>query len=249
MARTELLGLVSSPVSDTTQSIADNGTITPSHLGMNTLVATSTAADKTGVILDAGVYPGQRARLINTSSNKLTFAASGTSRVAGGTGANVPALQAVDLVWSGALWYQNAGSAGAGTSDFGATGIKTDVIAESTGAAGVTIDGAVNASLGGSTAAAGTTTADATVLPAATDEVYPTTGADDTKGVRLHASDKVTGRKVLIGNGVSNKILKVYPVSGGTINGAAADAAFSSASGKGVVFVCLDSTANTWLAW
>jgi hypothetical protein len=73
--------------------------------------------------------------------------------------------------------------------------------------------------------------------------------ADDTKGVRVHVSDKVTGRLILIGNGVSNKILKVYPVSGGTINGAAADAAFSSASGKGVTIYCLDQTANTWLAW
>lgn len=102
---------------------------------------------------------------------------------------------------------------------------------------------------GASTAAAGTTTADAGVLPAATAKVYPTTGADDTKGVRVHADDKVKGRLLLIGNGVSNKILKVYPPSGGTINGAAADAAFSSASGKGVMLYCLSAAGNTWLAW
>jgi hypothetical protein len=102
---------------------------------------------------------------------------------------------------------------------------------------------------GASTAAAGSTTADAGVLPAATGNVYPTTAADDTKGVRVHADDKVKGRTLLIGNGVSNKILKVYPPSGGTINGAAADAAFSSASGKGVMIHCLSSTGNTWLAW
>jgi hypothetical protein len=104
-------------------------------------------------------------------------------------------------------------------------------------------------SIGASTAAAGTATADATVLPAGTASVYPTTAADDVKGVRVHANDKVTGRSLLIGNGVSNKILKVYPPSGGTINGAAADAAFSGASGKGVEMVCLNSGANTWLAW
>ena len=103
--------------------------------------------------------------------------------------------------------------------------------------------------IGASTAAAGSTTTDATVLPAATGSVYPTTAADDTKGVRVHANDLVAGRTLFIGNGVSNKILKVYPPTGGTINGAAANAAFSSASGKSVVLICLDSTANTWLAY
>ncbi len=103
--------------------------------------------------------------------------------------------------------------------------------------------------IGGSTAAAGTTTADAGVLPAGTARVYPTTAADDVKGVRIHTGDKVTGRTVYIGNGVSDKILKVYPPSGGTINGAAADAAFSSASGTGVIAICVDAGTNTWLAW
>jgi hypothetical protein len=107
----------------------------------------------------------------------------------------------------------------------------------------------VNATPGASTAAAGTTTADATALPSGTAHVYPTTAADGTKGVRVSATDKVTGRMLFIGNGVSNAILKVYAPSGGTINGASADAAFSSASGKGVVIVCLDQTANSWLAW
>ncbi len=102
---------------------------------------------------------------------------------------------------------------------------------------------------GASTAALGTTTTDAAVLPAATAKVYPTTAADDTVGVRIHANDKVTGRMLFIGNGVSNKILKVYAPSGGTINGAAGDAAFSSASGKGVIIYCLSGAGNTWLAW
>ncbi len=102
---------------------------------------------------------------------------------------------------------------------------------------------------GGSTAAAGSTTTDAGVLPAGTAKVYPTTAADGTKGVRVHASDKVTGRMLFIGNGVSNQILKVYAPSGGTINGAAGDAAFSSASGKGVIIYCLSGSGNTWLAW
>jgi hypothetical protein len=102
---------------------------------------------------------------------------------------------------------------------------------------------------GVSTAAAGSTTSNAAVLPARTSRTYPVTGADDTVGVRIHADDKVTGNKLEIANLVSNKILKVYPPSGGTINGAAADAAFSSASGKGVIVTCLDGAANTWAAW
>lgn len=113
----------------------------------------------------------------------------------------------------------------------------------------VTDPNGIDRTVGASTAAAGTTTADAGVLPAGTGTVYPTTAADDTVGVRVHATDKVTGRTLFIGNGVSNKILKVYAPTGGAINGAAADAAFSSVSGKGVVMICLSSAGNTWFAF
>lgn len=102
---------------------------------------------------------------------------------------------------------------------------------------------------GASTVAAGTTTADAGVLPAATGAVYPTSAADGTKGVRVHANDQIAGRMLYIGNNVSTAVLKVYAPSGGVINGAAADAAFSSASGKGVLMYCLSATGNTWMAW
>lgn len=103
--------------------------------------------------------------------------------------------------------------------------------------------------LGASTAAAGSTYADAGALPAGTGSVYPTTAADDTKGVIVNVADQVTGRTIQIGNGVSNKILKVYGPAGAVINGAAANAAFSSASGKGVTMVCLSGAGNTWLAF
>lgn len=103
--------------------------------------------------------------------------------------------------------------------------------------------------IGASTAAAGSSTSDAGALPAGTASVYPTTAADGTKGVKIDVADKVTGRMLFIGNGVSNAILKVYPPAGGTINGASANAAFSSASGKGVIILCLSSADNTWLAW
>ncbi len=97
---------------------------------------------------------------------------------------------------------------------------------------------------GVSTAAAGNDSTNYGALPAGTANLYPTTAADDTKGVGINAADNVTGREIRIANGVSNKILKVYPPTGGTINGAAANVAFSSASGKGVIIICTDSTAN-----
>lgn len=184
----------------------------------------------------------------------------GASTVAGGPGGSTSGTGGAALLEGGDGTAGNAdgGSAtvrggnanGSGTD--GAVSIgETNTSAVNIGAASIptTITGPGNRPAGASTAAAGTTTADAGVLPAGTAGVYPTTAADDTKGVRVHASDKVTSRMIFIGNGVSNKILKVYAPSGGTINGAAADAAFSSASGKGVVMYCLDATANTWLAW
>lgn len=102
---------------------------------------------------------------------------------------------------------------------------------------------------GASTAAAGTDSASATALPAGTASYYPTTAADDTKGVSLHANDKVAGRLVIVGNSVAGKILKVYPPTGGTINGAAADAAFSSPAGQPVILICTSITgAGAWQA-
>ncbi len=101
--------------------------------------------------------------------------------------------------------------------------------------------------IGASTAAAGTNVGTAGALPAGTANVYPTTAADGTKGVVIHAKDQVTGRRLFIGNYVSNQVLKVYGPSGAVVNGAAADAAFSSVSGKGVTAICLSGVGNTWL--
>ena len=125
----------------------------------------------------------------------------------------------------------------------------TDIAAEVTWNGTAWVNEGLSGAAGASTAAAGSTTADAGVLPAGTSRVYPTTAADGIKGVRVNAADKITGRTILIGNGASAAVLKVYPPSGGTVNGAAADAAFSSVSGKGVIMHCLNAAANTWLAW
>lgn len=102
---------------------------------------------------------------------------------------------------------------------------------------------------GASVAAAGSTNANAAALPAGTSSAYPVTGADDTKGVIISTADKVTGKVIFVGNLVFNKILKVYPPSGGTINGASANAAYSSVSGSGVILQCLSGSGNTWMAW
>jgi len=100
------------------------------------------------------------------------------------------------------------------------------------------------------TAAAGSVAGDAAALPPAK-TVLPVSGADDTKGVILDAHDAFLGNRIFIANLVSNKILKVYPPTGGTINGAAANAAVSTASGKGITMICLaaTSTGGTWSAY
>ena len=99
---------------------------------------------------------------------------------------------------------------------------------------------------GASTAALGSTSADAAVLPAGTGSFYPTTGADGTKGVKINGADKVDGKMLFVGNGSSASVLKIYPPTGGTINGGSADAAYSSASGRGGYLICLSASANTW---
>lgn len=168
--------------------------------------------------------------------------AGGAIVVAGGAGDGAAEDGGAVTIRGGA----KAGSGADGAVSIGATNTSGVAIGASGVAAIVT--GPLTRGVGASTAAAGSTTSDAGVLPAATHGVYPTTAADGTKGVRIHADDKVTGRMLFIGNGVSNQVLKVYAPAGGAINGAAADAAFSSASGKGVLIVCLSSAGNTWLA-
>jgi len=179
-------------------------------------------------------------------------------------------VQAAEIIPAGAPVYWDAdgnpvgGEAGTGAATATATGntfmgYAQELTAAENSTVTITLCSAattanliavnVTGAVAGSTAAAGSTKDDAGALPATAATVFPTTAADDAKGVIVNAVNKVTGRMLFIGNGVSNKVLKVYPPAGGTINGAAADAAFSSASGKGVVIVCLSGSGNTWLAW
>jgi hypothetical protein len=104
--RLALTAPMSSPCANS-QSIDNSATISLPTGGINQLVATSSAANKTGVILTAGSYDGQQVVLINTSSNSITFAASGTSHVADGTSAVLAALSSMRLVYSNtaSLWF------------------------------------------------------------------------------------------------------------------------------------------------
>lgn len=172
-----------------------------------------------------------------------TSGTGGAATVAGGAGTNGNANGgAASLLGGNAHGSGTDGVANVGTSNTSAVNVAAASIPTNIG-------GPITAGVGASTAALGSTYADAAALPAGTGTVYPTTDANDTKGVIIDAADQVTGRMLLIGNGVSNKILKAYGPSGAVINGAAANAAFSSASGKGVIAVCLSGAGNTWLMW
>lgn len=63
----------------------------------------------TGLILAAGVFPGQLLTVVNESAalSTITFAASGTSRVADGVLSIIAGLTARTFVWnaSTSLWY------------------------------------------------------------------------------------------------------------------------------------------------
>ena len=191
----------------------------------------------------AGLTGAGGAIAITGGAGGATSGTGGAVVAAGGAGSGGNANGgAISVLGGNANGSGTDGVANLGTSNTSAVNIGATSIA-------TVFAGPVVMGIGANTIALGTTTADAATLPAATASHYPTTAADDAVGVIIHASDKVTGRTLFIGNGVSNKILKVYPPTGGTINGAASNAAFSSASGKGVIITCLSSGSNTWLAW
>lgn len=92
------------PKSGTVPTLASSGTVT--HNGHGVCVVTTGGA-VTGAIVQAGTLPGQRLVIINNSANTITMAAAGTSNVAGGTAAVVPANAALELVWNtlDSRWY------------------------------------------------------------------------------------------------------------------------------------------------
>lgn len=66
-------------------------------------------ASRTGAILEAGTETGQKVTVVNVSdaAESVTFAAAGTSNVAGGTGVAVAQNEALGFIWDETteLWY------------------------------------------------------------------------------------------------------------------------------------------------
>lgn len=90
---------------------------------------------------------------------------------------------------------------------------------------------------GGSLAAAGNAQGNA---GAVITENVGVTGADGTKGVRLPTA--VAGMFIRVNNTVAGQNLKVYPASGGAIDAAAADAAYTLAGAKSALFFAVSAT-------
>lgn len=110
-----------------------------------------------------------------------------------------------------------------------------------------TIDPVNGSPIGGSVAtiaAAGSTQADATALTGAINKV---TAADGTKGAILPActDDSRLTTRVVVWNSAA-AVLKVYPNTGGTVNGGSANAATSLAANTVAEFILFD--ADTWIA-
>lgn len=243
------------PVTGTNGTGAATGTASAGNL-MGTVAYTTTAADTyVYVKLDAVKRTATIAGSVTATDITGSDSALGIAGLAG-VGAGAGGSVSV----TGGASAGGTGTAGAVSLDAGAPtgGTAAAVSVGTTNASQVNlakasvptaIGGPINASIGASTSAAGSSTGDATALPAGTAAIYPTTAADDTTGVRIHASDKVSNRLILIGNGVVDKILKIYAPSGGTINGGSANTAYSTSAGRGAIVYCTSSGDNTWLAW
>lgn len=95
-------------MSSTSPTVSNNGTINTAALGA-TRVAPAGAV--TGIILQAGTVDGQTIRVINeaVAANTVTFAAVGTSNVAGGTGVVIAGQAQKYFTWGAAAarWYPN----------------------------------------------------------------------------------------------------------------------------------------------
>jgi len=94
----------------TSQTLSSSSTITV-NAGLNLVTSSS---DVTGIIVQAGKFDAQPLVIINTGSNVITMAASGTSNVADGTSDIITASQTAMYTWSGIqnLWYRVDGNTG-----------------------------------------------------------------------------------------------------------------------------------------
>ena len=92
-------------------------------------------------------------------------------------------------------------------------------------------------------AGAGTTVADAAAL-SATKFVHQLTGANNTVGWKFSASLPIGSLQILLNTTAG--VAKIYAESGGTVNGGAADAAFSALTGIKPI-ICFKTAAATYI--
>lgn len=92
-------------------------------------------------------------------------------------------------------------------------------------------------------AGAGTTVADAAAL-SATKIVHQITGANGTVGWKFPTTTNVGTVHVLLNTTAG--VAKIYAASGGTVNGAAVDAAFSALTGIKPI-ICISTATDTWI--
>jgi len=110
-------------------------------------------------------------------------------------------------------------------------------------AAGLRLGGPIPVSFNAATAAAaGSTQATATPLTASVNHI---TGANGTNGVRLPAIAQ-RGQFVAVHNATSAQVLKVYPPTGGTINGGSTNAAVNQSGLTLAIFIATSPT--NWAA-
>lgn len=99
---------VANPASGNPTAVDNNGTIDTTKPVQR--VKTSSAADKTGAILEAGTTHGQLCLVVNESANTITMAAAATSHVADGISCVIAANAAQLFIWNALvatpIWYK-----------------------------------------------------------------------------------------------------------------------------------------------
>jgi len=104
------LSVANSPTAPQTAQAVATGTAAISVPPNCSSIKLTAAAATTGASLPAGMYDGQLLFITITTAaaNTVTFAASGTSNVAGGTAASLAGLSTHILRWdaAAALWFQ-----------------------------------------------------------------------------------------------------------------------------------------------
>lgn len=85
-------------------TLTNGATVTHNNCGV---VITTNGGAVTGIIVQVGSFHGQHLIVINNVAGTVTMAAAGTSNVASGVTAVIPATAALGLVWNAidSRWY------------------------------------------------------------------------------------------------------------------------------------------------